>query len=98
MLKDKWIWQGRKVDVPWTIYVVKVYEVPQRFDSTFLDVSIYSEDIDNADHELSYVDVMGNTLSSVIDFIGGEISKFANFTQEDRLQVESAIYKLMLDC
>ena len=97
MIKDYWVWQNRNVDVPWALYIVKNYRKPQTIDTTILDVTIYSEDIDNDSHAMNVLGRQYDTISEYVDEIEHYISKFSNFKQEDYKQVETAIFKIMMD-
>lgn len=96
MIKDYWVFQERKTPVPWALYVVKEYEKPQRFNTTCLDVCIYSEDIANDEHSLAFVCWQFNTIDGYIDELQKHISTFAEFTEQDRLQLETAIFRILV--
>ena len=97
MIRDYWVWQARKVDVPWALYIVKEYQNPQTFESTYLDVTIYSEDIDNDEHSIAFVCWQFSTVSGYADEIERHISKFSNFKDEDYKQVEEALFRILMD-
>ena len=97
MIRDYWVWQARNVDVPWSLYIVKEYDKPQTFDNIVLDVTIYSEDIDNSDHMLSFLNWHFNDVDGYVDKIKGKIEKFSNFTDADYAQVSRAIWEILND-
>ena len=97
MIRDYWVWQYRKTEVPWALYIVKEFQNPQTFENTYLDVTIYSEDIDNEEHCISFVCWQFDTVTGYVDEIERHISKFSNFKPDDYRQVESAIFKILMD-
>lgn len=97
MIRDYWIFQQRETSVPWALYVVKEYSNPQRFETTCLDVCIYSEDIPNNEHSLTFVCWQFDSIDGYIDELEKHISTFSDFVQEDRLQLETAIFKILVD-
>ena len=97
MIRDYWVFQERKTAVPWALYVVKEYEKPQRFNTTCLDACIYSENIQNDEHSLTFVCWQFDTINGYVDELAKHISTFADFTEDDRLQLETAIFKILID-
>ena len=94
MIKDYWVFQKRSVDVPWSLYIVKEYE---RTGFICLDITIYSEDIDNDEHAISMVCLKKDTPDEYADLIESKIIKFANFKEVDWMQVRRAIFDILRD-
>lgn len=97
MIKDYWIWQARKVDTPWAIYVVKEYNKPYRVELVSLDVTIYSEDIKNMDHFISFLDWNCESVSGYVELFREQIEQFAEFNDDDAKQITDEIFKILLE-
>ena len=65
---------------------------------TIMDsLNLSFEDIDNESHAMNVLGRQYDTISEYVDEIEHYISKFSNFKQEDYKQVETAIFKIMMD-
>lgn len=96
MMHDYWIWQKRECEVPWAVYVVKEYENPPTLDNINLHVTIYSEDIENDEHAISFVCWHFDDVKGYVDELEWHISLFAEFFPEDRQQLESAVFGILV--
>ena len=94
MIRDYWVYQNREVSEPahpWALYIVKQWSNTE--DET-LSVTIYSEDIENEEHALSFLDWhYDNGAYGYAQRIVSELSKFTNVWGED----ETQLYLEMLD-
>ena len=97
MIKDYWIWQARKVDTPRAIYVIKEYTKPYRAELVGLDVTIYSEDIKNMDHFVSFLDWHFENIDGYVQAFREQIEQFAEFNDEDAKQIADEIFKILLE-
>lgn len=95
MIRDYWIYQKRNVAVPWAIYVVKEYTRQKSWDTTYLDVTIYSEDIPTETHSVSFVGWQSPKIAGYVDMIAEQISGFAEFNEYDRQQLEDALLDII---
>lgn len=99
MIRDYWVFQERETHgiPPWALYIVKEYENPPTLENTCLDVTIYSEDIGNDEHCISFINWQFDCISDYTDEIQWHIEKFAPFTADDYRQVDKAIFKIFMD-
>ena len=99
MIKDKWIYQNNlKASVPWALYVIKEYEPGSSFDDVVLDITFYSEQIDNSEHMLAFLNWQYPTLQSYVSQISNQIDKFGGlFDCNDADMVEHELCKLFFD-
>ena len=95
MIKDYWIYQKRDVPVPWALYVIKEYNPGDKFKDVVLDVTIYSEQIENNDHMLSFLNWHYPTISSYVSRFANEIAKFGGeFNPDDAAFVEQELHRV----
>lgn len=93
-IRDYWIYQKRNVQKPWAIYFCKVYTKGKRED-TFFDWTIYHDDIRNQTNTKSGIDLHCDTISEFVDFIAGEIARYAQVTEADKTQLYDAFLDML---
>lgn len=95
MIKDYWIYQKRNVQVPWSLYVVKEYDVNQPSDYDVLDYTLYSEFIDNKTKSVSKVGLNYQTLDDYVEDIADTIKRFTKVTREDYEQLARELFYIL---
>jgi hypothetical protein len=95
MIKDYWIYQKRNVQVPWSLYVVKEYDVNQPSDYDVLDYTFYSELIDNKAKSVSKVGLNYQTLDDYVEDIADTIKRFTKVTREDYEQLARELFYIL---
>lgn len=92
MIKDCWIYQDSDAACPWAVYIIKEYTPGCSFDDIVLDVTIYSEDIDNSEHMKAFLNWHHDTVSGYVEHLKNEILAFGGrFDNLDALKVEKAL-------
>lgn len=100
MIKDKWIYQESKSAkaAPWALYCIKEYEPKCKFVECVLDITFYSEDIDNSEHSLSFLNWNHRAISGYVNQIRETVQSFGGeFTFVDAKHVESELVNLFFD-
>lgn len=96
-IRDYWVYQGRgDVVSPWALYIVKKYD-RRTLDSVILDYTLYSENIGNQTHSLSFVGLHYDTLTGYVDDIAANISEYSTVTDQDIKQLELSILNILTD-
>ena len=92
MIKDCWIYQDSDAVTPWAIYVIKEYTPNCSFADIVLDVTIYSEDIDDIDNMRAFLNLHYDTVSGYVERLQDEILVFGGrFDMLDFQKVEKAL-------
>lgn len=95
MIKDYWVYQDRQNELhQWAIYIVKEYD-KYKPESVSIDYTLYSEDIDNATHSKSKVNVHYNTVSGYVDDLLSEIMEFSAIDARDKAQLEKSMTRIL---
>lgn len=97
MIKDKWIYQDRDVETPWAVYVVKEFEKPATLDNSRLDVTIYSENIENSDNMAAFVNWHFDSVAGYVNRLKEELEKHGEFNTDDWIHLEIELSKLFFD-
>ncbi len=95
-IKDYWVYQERQNDNQWALYIVKEYD-RRKPDATTLDYTLYSENIDNATHSTSKIDLHYDTVSGYVDELLSAIAEISSITTQDKLQLERSILSILTD-
>ena len=99
MIRDYWVYQNRQANAPyhqWALYVVKEY-TRKTYADTSLCITFYSEDIRNDIHMLSFVDWHFDSAKEYANEVCMVLSDFCEVYAEDRLQLENAIFDILID-
>lgn len=94
-IRDYWVYQKRDAPSLWAIYIVKEFD-KRKLDSTVLDFTLYSEDIQNATHSKSFVGLHYDSVTGYVDRILAEISDFAAIEAADKDQLEKSITDILI--
>ena len=95
MIKDYWIYQKRNVQVPWSLYIVKEYDVNRPSEYDVLDYTLYSEFIDNKARSVSKVGLNYRTLDDYVEDIADTIKRFTEVTREDYEQLARELFYIL---
>lgn len=93
-IKDYWVYQKRDCATPWALYIVKEYD-KRKPDATSLDLTIYSEDIDEPTHSKSFVNIKHERVSGYVDDIVEKLSNFCHVYAQDYQQLQYAIEDIL---
>lgn len=96
MIRDYWVYQKRATAHPWALYIVKEFE-RNRLVMPVLDVTFYSEDIDNATNSKSIVNVRGTEIETFVNALVTEIMEFSTVTNEDLQQLRKALSDIFIN-
>lgn len=97
MIRDYWIYQERQNELgQWALYVVKEFD-RRKPESTVLDITYYSEGIDNATHSKSTVGLHYDTVAGYVDEIISILAEFSSIAAQDKQQLEREILRILKD-
>lgn len=95
MIKDYWIYQKRNVKYPWSLYVVKEYDVNRPSEYDVLDYTFYSELVDNKTKSVSKVGLNYRTLDDYVEDVADTIKRFTEVTREDYEQLARELFYIL---
>lgn len=96
-IRDYWIYQERKVDEPWAVYVVKEYD-KRHPEVTTLDYTLYHENIDEPTNAFSRVGVCYSYIGNYVNTIVNDLCSFGvEVTNPDYIQLERELTKILND-
>lgn len=93
--RDYWIYQNRRVAIPWAINVFKTWEKGDH-DNYELGFTIYSENIDNPTHSKTVEGLRGNTTGYYVDEILAQLVEISDIDNEDKVQLEGNILDILI--
>lgn len=99
-IRDYWVYQKKTANEfvsPWALYIVKEFDKRRGNEATFIDYTLYSEEIDNPTHSRSYVGLHHDTVSGYVDEILTSISEYMMVTASDKEQLTVEIERILLD-
>lgn len=96
MIRDYWIYQERQSDSQWALYIVKEYD-KRKPDATTLDYTLYSENIANATHSVSFVGIHSDTVSGYVNEILAQLVEVSEVMAQDKQQLERSILSILTD-
>lgn len=96
MIRDYWLYQERQSDCQWALYIVKEYD-RRKPDATTLDYTLYSENIANKTHSVSFVGLHYDSVAGYVDEIISQLVEVGEVVAQDRQQLERAISHILID-
>lgn len=94
-IKDYWIYQKRDTPTPWAIYFVKEYDKRKGKSATFLDYTIYSENIETPTHSKSHVGLHFDTIDEYVNAIAAELTAYSVVDSNDYKQLRDSIEDIL---
>ena len=92
-IRDYWIYQKRQnPDSQWAIYVVKEYGTEE---GIVLDVTFYSDAIDNKTHTKSFVGWKSDTLRGFLNMFLTELMEFSEVDSDDMDQLDRELLRIL---
>lgn len=97
MIRDYWVYQERQNEFDqWALYIVKEFD-RRKPDATTLDITYYSEGIENATHSFSKVGMHYDTVTGYVDEIISVLVEFSSIAAQDKQQLEREILRILYD-
>ena len=97
MIRDYWVYQERQNELgQWALYIVKEFD-RRKPDATTLDITYYSEGIQNAAHSKSTIGSHYDTVGGYVDEITSVLGEFSSITTQDKQQLEREILRILND-
>lgn len=102
MIKDTWIYQQLSqdvihIDTPWALYLVMEYGKGKRKPSEVVfDVTVYSEEIDNATHSQSVVGISNTNIATIVNDIEAFMTDSGvTVTSDDHVHLQERLLELI---
>jgi len=97
VIRDYWVYQERQNEFDqWALYIVKEFD-RRKPDATTLDITYYSEGIQNATHSKSQVGLHYDTVGGYVDEIISNLAEFSSIAAQDKQQLEREILRILND-
>jgi len=95
VIRDYWVYQKRAAAHPWALYIVKEFD--KRDILPVLDVTFYSEEIQNPTNSKSIVGVTGDNIDHYVNALVTELIDLVDVvTSEDVEQLEKALTDIFI--
>ena len=95
-IRDYWVYQKRDTPKPWALYIVKEYD--KRFpEAVTIDYTFYHEDIENAQHALSFVGLHHDSPEGYANAIMDTVLEYSEAFDIDYKQVRNEIARIIED-
>lgn len=97
MIRDYWVYQQRQnTGAQWALYIVKGYRRNHPEDTT-LDITVYSEDIDNPTNSKSFVNWHYDYADKYVASLVTELRAFTDVQEQDIQQLRRSIANILID-
>lgn len=97
MIRNYWVYQERQNEFDqWALYIVKEFD-RRKLDATTLDITYYSEGIENETHSKSTIGNHYDTVGGYVDEIISVLVEFSSIAAQDKQQLEREILRILKD-
>lgn len=95
-IKDRWIFQERETDDPWAFYVVREVVHVAGEKRTYIDITFYSENVENATHSESRIGLHYESVTGYVDEMLSIIAEYASLASEDKEQLYREMSNILI--